>query len=106
MINKNNQINLSDDLYFMMIKDIIWDVFKNDVDIILFGSRARGTHNDNSDYDICVIAKNFDNSYKIAVVNDIIENSNIPFKVEIIDFSNTTGILREEILNEGIKWIN
>jgi predicted nucleotidyltransferase len=42
--------------------------------IILFGSRARGDHNKESDYDICVIKKGvlYYNKHEFCHLNDII----------------------------------
>lgn len=39
-----------------------------DVDVMLFGSRAKGTHTDNSDYDVLIITKSdFTTAQKLPV---------------------------------------
>lgn len=44
--------------------DIVRCAQKNDIEkVILFGSRARGTHTERSDIDIAVLGDNFDDFY-------------------------------------------
>jgi len=70
--------------------------------IYLFGSRARGDNSAFSDIDIAIEAK--DNiSQKIAKVRFEIEESLIPYKVDIIDLSKAE-YLKDIIYTEGIKW--
>ncbi|MCK4799326.1 MAG: nucleotidyltransferase domain-containing protein [Spirochaetes bacterium] len=93
------------DRYFIQIKDIILKYFDtNTIKIILFGSRARGTNLSNSDYDICIKCIKKDRTIKIALINEDLENSNIPYKIDIIDFYNVSKELKENILGEGILW--
>ena len=101
-----SKISLSDDRYFIMIKNIIERVFHGHVEIILFGSRARGVYDDNSDYDICIKHGENDNASLIAMVRDILDNSNIPYKVDIIDYFSASDLLKEQIMKEGIIWKN
>lgn len=50
--------------------------------IILFGSRAKGTARDDSDYDLLIIKSGIDNKRKIA--KKIYLNLNLPVSVDII----------------------
>jgi hypothetical protein len=90
------------DKYFNIIKNIILDYYSDDIKIILFGSRARGTNNNNSDYDICLISGHCDNKRRISLINEKIENSAIPFKVDIVDYNILLDSFKEMIDNEGI----
>src|SRR6185295_18252900 len=51
-----------------ILKDIIDQIVNiaNPDKIILFGSRATGTHREDSDYDICVLKKNIKKRRKLA----------------------------------------
>jgi predicted nucleotidyltransferase len=49
-----------------------------------FGSRARGSHRPNSDLDILITDNTPINPSDIAKLNEEFEESNIPFKIDII----------------------
>jgi len=73
--------------------------------IFLFGSRARGTHNQGSDIDIAL-----DNGGPIswAIMGSIkedIEESNIPFFVDVVDMHGVLDDMLHSIKKEGIEWI-
>ena len=66
--------------------------------VILFGSRARGTHRERSDIDIAVYGGNFDSFYW-----DIKENVHSLLIFDIVEADG--GIseeLREEIVKDGV----
>lgn len=52
------------DNFQLVINKIIDQV--NPDKIILFGSRARGSNSDNSDYDICILKQNIPNKRELA----------------------------------------
>jgi predicted nucleotidyltransferase len=55
--------------------------------VFIFGSRATGRANKFSDYDIGILSKKplpFD---RLAFIEEAFEESNLPFRVDIIDFS-------------------
>ena len=92
-----------EDLYLSRIKEIIYRFFDGKTGIVLFGSRASGNESLNSDYDIAIISRSKDKMKKISRVKEELENSNIPYKVDVLDYYSTTGLLRKEI-SRGIKW--
>ena len=74
------------------------------VRIFLFGSRARGDSFTVSDVDIGYIPKeNFDER-KITFLKDKIEDSNIPYKVEIVNFSKVSEDFKNEALKDIEIW--
>lgn len=82
-----------------VLKDIFIFARKYDVHrIILFGSRARGTHTERSDIDIAVSGGNFDSFYW-----DIKENvhSLLTFDVVNLDL-DVSEKLMEEIEKDGV----
>lgn len=66
--------------------------------VILFGSRARGTHTERSDIDIAVVGGDFDAFYW-----DIKENTHSLLMFDIVNMDESTSDdLREEIEKDGI----
>lgn len=66
--------------------------------VILFGSRARGTHTERSDIDIAVVGGDFD-----AFFWDIKENTHSLLMFDIVNMDESTSVdLREEIEKDGI----
>ena len=66
--------------------------------VILFGSRARGTHTERSDIDIAVVGGNFDAFYW-----DIKDNTHSLLMFDIVNMDDFTSYdLRKEIDKDGI----
>ncbi|WP_317382500.1 nucleotidyltransferase domain-containing protein [Megasphaera stantonii] len=65
--------------------------------IILFGSRARGTHTERSDIDIAVYGGDFDSFYW-----DIKERVHSLLTFDIIDGNKITAELKNEIERDGV----
>jgi predicted nucleotidyltransferase len=65
-------------------------IFKEvDACIFLFGSRVDGTSSTYSDYDLGFFA-NIDIDSKIIELKEAFQNSNIPFKVDLVNFSHVS----------------
>ena len=86
------------------LKEFLRGYFRSrNVEIYLFGSRARGDNSEFSDVDLAVIAKeNVEND--LVVLREIIENSNLPYKVDLVDVSRNESLM-ETVLREGVKWL-
>ena len=72
--------------------------------IYLFGSRARKTNQPESDIDIAI-----DNGAPISQINlsnirEDIEESTIPFTVDVLDLQTVSLEMKKEILREKVKW--
>ena len=65
--------------------------------IVLFGSRARGTHTERSDIDIAVYGGDFDSFYW-----DIKEHIHSLLTFDIIDGNKITAELKNEIERDGV----
>lgn len=92
--------------YVEKLKETILSMLKGqDARVILFGSRARGDNTGRADIDIGVIpGKEFDRK-KLVFLRDYIEETlNIPYKVDIVDFSMVSAGFREMTLKEAIVW--
>lgn len=95
--------------YLCQVRDILQNVLA-DVDgscrVYLFGSRARGTAYQGSDADIAVIADK-DISLSLSRVRTILEESTIPYRIDLVDLSRTSPDFQEQVLADGILiWKN
>ncbi|WP_025270323.1 nucleotidyltransferase domain-containing protein [Hippea sp. KM1] len=86
------------------LKAFLKEYFETDeVDLFLFGSRARGDDNKFSDVDLGIYKKK-DVDLKISLLREILENSNLPFKVDIVVLNNNEKF-RDVVSKEGVRWI-
>lgn len=72
-----------------------------DCRIYLFGSRATGMHTEVSDFDIGVLASR-DISTELSLAREMLEASNIPYTVDLVDLGTTSEALARHVQREGI----
>lgn len=72
--------------------------------VYLFGSWARGQATSASDIDIAVEPRNPLPPGVLADLRERLEESHIPYRVEVVDLSRADPHLRERVLKEGIRW--
>jgi len=73
----------------------------------LFGSRATGTARSFSDIDIALDAGAKPVSRELLVrLSCALEESHIPFRVDIVDMHSVNPAVRESIIREGQLWID
>ena len=90
------------DRYLSQIKTLLANVFKSqECTIYLFGSRARGTPAAVSDFDIAVVAAE-DISRELSLAREMLELSNIPFTVDLVDLRAAGEELSRQVQAEGI----
>ena len=86
------------------LRKFLVDFFEGEeVGIFLFGSRARGDNSPFSDIDVAFLSSK-DISDKLTLLREIIEESNFPYKVDLVDLSRA-GKLKDIVLKEGIRWL-
>lgn len=85
---------------------VLYSMKKEPVRIFLFGSWAKGTQHHSSDVDIAVEYKEKYNPRKIASLRDDLEESTIPYRVDVVDMREASLSLKQEILKDGILWKN
>ncbi len=74
--------------------------------VYLFGSRATGAAQPASDFDIAVFADE-DISRELSTARDMLEESNIPFKVDLVDLRLVAPAFRGAAQTQGILlWKN
>jgi len=93
------------DKYILELKEVIIDFLKSeDVKIILFGSRARKDNYRGSDIDIGIIPYGKIDERRITLLKEKVENLNIPYKVEIINFQDVSENLKDLALKDALVW--
>lgn len=91
--------------YLKKIRLFLINELNNDnVSIFIFGSRARKDSNIHSDIDIGIIPKHGFKKEKLALLKEKIENLNIPYKVDLVDFSNVSEEFKQNTLKEAKIW--
>ena len=91
--------------YIQKIKEMVLDFLKDEeVKIVLFGSRARKDSSIFSDVDIGVMPYGKLDETRLTLLREKVENLNIPYKVEIVNFSEVSPEFKEEALREIIVW--
>jgi hypothetical protein len=90
--------------YLSMIKEIIFSIIdKNEYKVFLFGSRATVRFNRYSDVDIGLLGNKPLGKAYYKIINKI-EESNIPYKVDIIDFALVDEKFKKIALQEIEIW--
>lgn len=72
--------------------------------IYLFGSRAKGMHHSTSDIDIAVDNQVALEKSIIPQVKEAIDDLNIPFTVDVVDFCSINENLKKQIERDKIIW--
>lgn len=82
-----------------VLRDITSFAYKHNIEtVILFGSRAKGTHTERSDIDIAARGGDFDGFYW-----DVKENVHSLLSFDIVEFENgVSDALKKEIERDGI----
>jgi len=74
------------------------------VQVLLFGSWAKGEADPTSDVDIGIRPKGPWNPKKIRILREKLEESTIPLVVEVVDLSMTSEDFQASVFAEGILW--
>lgn len=93
--------------YLAQIKAILTSVFKDkECTMYLFGSRSAGTHTAVSDFDIAVLAAE-DISRELSLAKEMLDLSNIPFTVDLVDLRAAPAAFCQQVQTGGILlWKN
>jgi predicted nucleotidyltransferase len=84
-----------------MIGDALGD-YK--AEVWLFGSCARGESLQHSDIDVGILPRVGLPSGFFSELRDRIEESSIPYDVDLVDLREAAPTLLEEVRREGVKW--
>lgn len=91
--------------YFDLIRKIVIEELKDeDVKIGLFGSFANETNTIASDIDVAIIPKNAINKWKLSNIREKLEETTIPFNIDIVDFSMVSESFMNVALRNVMWW--
>lgn len=91
--------------YLIKLKELITNIFKDDkIRIVLFGSRARRDNYPASDVDIGIISSEKIDEKKITILRELIDDLNIPYKIDIINLSEVSLDFKKEALKNAEIW--
>ena len=77
---------------------------EHDAAVWLFGSCARGEPRQHSDIDIAILPRDELPRGFFEVLEADIEDSTIPYDVDLVDLRHADPALVDEVRREGVKW--
>lgn len=89
------QINISHDECALINK-----IFEGYTQVFIFGSRVKQTNRRFSDLDVCI--KDAISDYEFELLKEKLENSDLPFKVDLIEYKRVDDDFKSIIDNEGV----
>jgi predicted nucleotidyltransferase len=96
------KFGLTQDQFKYLQKNVIEPIKKTNSKLWIFGSRARGDHQEFSDIDLMVDSTD-DHSSLIGLINEALEEGNFPFKVDIIQLKDYAQSYLETYLKDRIE---
>ena len=87
------------------VKEIILNELKDvPARVYLFGSWARGEEKRTSDIDIAIESKDCLSSAAIIRLRSVLEESYIPYRVDIVNLNEADRKIYDKVLKEGLLW--
>ncbi len=87
------------------LKNILLEAINDpQVKIYLFGSWARSTPKNSSDIDIGIWHPAFPGAEFFMHLRDLVEESTIPYRVDIVDLNHADPVIIDKVQTEGILW--
>jgi len=90
--------------YLDIVKEITLDILPTNAEVFLFGSIVSGHFTRSSDIDIGIRSDTQIDSKIINSLKEAIEESIVPYNIDIVDFSKTSDCFNQIALKEVIKW--
>ncbi|MFW6159758.1 MAG: nucleotidyltransferase family protein [Acidobacteriota bacterium] len=91
--------------YLTVLRKVAVDFLKDEkVKIILFGSRSRKDNFPASDVDIGIIPSERIDERKLILLREKIEELNIPYKVDIVNFDDVSSDFKKEAQKDAVLW--
>ena len=79
---------------------ILKEIFRGLDSVYVFGSRVKDTHGKFSDLDVCL--KDSISEYKIELLREKLENSDLPFKVDLVEYNKVSDAFKKIIDQDAI----
>jgi len=86
------------------LKQLLTERLPPDSKVFLFGSRAKGNTSSTSDIDIGILPKKPLNNTILWELQEIIEESFVPYDVDLVDFYNISDTFKQQALKNTIPW--
>jgi|SRR3990167_6269038 len=86
------------------VKHIVLDHVGSNVRAFLFGSSARGDERRDSDIDVGLWGPQPVDAWTLSQIRTTIEESIVPFHVDIVDFYTKSDTFRETALKDSVAW--
>lgn len=86
-----------------LILSAIHRQFSGDVEIYFFGSRVDGTFHKGSDLDVLLKGKQVLDLGKMALVKEVLEDSDLPFNVDLLDHHKCSPEMRESVFRTAVR---
>lgn len=91
--------------YLAIAKDIVLKHVDNArFAVFLFGSRAKGLHGRSSDVDVGIAGDKPLDPSLIGVIQEELDESIVPYHVDIVDFYNVDSRFRQYALRSAVIW--
>ncbi len=98
-----NVLTIQDDL--KLVRQLVLDGLADcPANVYLFGSRATGTSRPTSDIDVAVWPLAELPRGTLALIREALDESLVPFTVDLVDLRDTDEGFRARVLAEGIAW--
>ena len=103
-VNAPHLTNLAEDAIATVRRILLDGLRGTGARVFLFGSRAGGTVHPASDLDVAVLPHAPLPVGLLAVLREALDESTVPFAVDLIDLSEADSTFRARVLAEGISW--
>ena len=104
-MGKDMKVDGCDEKYLNMLKEIILSIVDTKkVMVFLFGSRISGHHSSSADADIGLLADERLSTNLYHKIRNAIDESIIPWEVDIIDFTRADQTFKEATLKDIVIW--
>ncbi len=90
---------------FKIIKTVIDRHIPKEYKVFVFGSRAKNTNRKYSDIDLGIKGRKKLDTKKLGMVMADLEASNLPYKVDVVDFKRIGNSFINKVLSGKILWI-
>lgn len=91
--------------YVTRVRDIVMAGLRgHQVQVYLFGSAATGQAGPGSDIDVAVLPLESLPPGLLSAIREQLEESTVPYNIDLVDLSRTDPHLRERVQKEGVLW--
>lgn len=95
---------MSDDAVYRQIAKIVFDHLNpEENEVVIFGSRALDKNRPYSDVDICLKAKKPVPALVLSQLGEELENSDIPYMVDLVDYHSMSEQFRQVAMKKVIS---